>query len=112
MTFIKRNSKDNSAVVGEVWATPVCITGEQGPQGAIGSTGVSGIPGVGIVMRFCNGTDDAPSSSKPSNILNTASQGWYEYTPSTTTEYPRIWFIQGRLKYTNNDDSEGYLDGS
>ena len=63
-------------------------------------------------MRFCNGTDDAPSSSKPSNILNTASQGWYEYTPSTTTEYPRIWFIQGRLKYTNNDDSEGYLDGS
>lgn len=112
MTFIKRNSKDNSAVVGEVWATPVCITGEQGPQGPIGSTGVSGIPGVGIVMRFCNGTDDAPSSSKPSNILNTASQGWYEYTPSTTTEYPRIWFIQGRLKYTNNDDSEGYLDGS
>lgn len=112
MTFIKRNSKDNTIISGEQWATPVCITGEQGPEGPIGATGVSGTPGVGIVMRFCNGTDDTPSKSKPSNILDTTSQGWTITPPATSTEYPRIWFIQGRIKYLNNEDTTGLLDGS
>lgn len=112
MTFIKKNSKDDSIVLGEEWATPVCITGEQGPQGPIGSTGVSGIPGVGIVMRFCNGTDTEPSNAKPTNTLDTASQGWTITPPSTTEDYPRLWFIQGRIKYLNNEDQDGQLDGS
>lgn len=112
MTFIKKNSKDDSIVLGEEWATPVCITGEQGPQGPIGSTGVSGIPGVGIVMRFCNGTDAEPSNAKPTNTLDTASQGWTVTPPSTTEDYPRLWFIQGRIKYLNNEDRDGQLDGS
>lgn len=112
MTFIKKNSKDDSIVLGEEWATPVCITGEQGPQGPIGYTGVSGIPGVGIVMRFCNGTDTEPSNAKPTNTLDTASQGWTITPPSTTEDYPRLWFIQGRIKYLNNEDQDGQLDGS
>jgi hypothetical protein len=49
--------------------------GKDGAEGPMGATGVSGTPGVGIVMRFCNGTDDTPSKSKPSNILDTTSQG-------------------------------------
>lgn len=112
MTFIKKNSKDDSIVLGEEWATPVCITGEQGPQGPIGSTGASGTPGVGIVMRFCNGTDTEPSNAKPTNTLDTASQGWTVTPPSTTEDYPRLWFIQGRIKYLNNEDRDGQLDGS
>lgn len=112
MTFIKKNSKDDSIVLGEEWATPVCITGEQGPQGPVGSTGVSGTPGVGIVMRFCNGTDTEPSNAKPTNTLDTASQGWTITPPSTTKDYPRLWFIQGRIKYLNNEDQDGQLDGS
>ena len=63
-------------------------------------------------MRFCNGTDDTPSKSKPSNILDTTSQGWTITPPATSTEYPRIWFIQGRIKYLNNEDTTGLLDGS
>lgn len=112
MTFIKKNSKDDSIVLGEEWATPVCITGEQGSQGPVGSTGVSGTPGVGIVMRFCNGTDTEPSNAKPTNTLDTASQGWTITPPSTTKDYPRLWFIQGRIKYLNNEDQDGQLDGS
>lgn len=112
MTFIKKNSKDDSIVLGEEWATPVCITGEQGPQGPIGSTGASGTPGVGIVMRFCNGTDTEPSNAKPTNTLDTASQGWTVTPPSTTEDYPRLWFIQGRIKYLNNEDRDGQLDDS
>lgn len=112
MTFIKKNSKDDSIVLGEEWATPVCITGEQGLQGPIGSTGASGTPGVGIVMRFCNGTDTEPSNAKPTNTLDTASQGWTVTPPSTTEDYPRLWFIQGRIKYLNNEDRDGQLDGS
>nr|DAH01307.1 MAG TPA: hypothetical protein [Crassvirales sp.] len=30
---------------------------------------------MGIVMRFCNGTDAEPSNAKPTNTLDTASQG-------------------------------------
>lgn len=86
--------------------------GVNGKDGKPGKDGANGTPGVGIVMRFCNGTDTEPSNAKPTNTLDTASQGWTVTPPSTTEDYPRLWFIQGRIKYLNNEDRDGQLDGS
>ena len=65
-----------------------------------------------LLWDFCNGTDTEPSNAKPTNTLDTASQGWTVTPPSTTEDYPRLWFIQGRIKYLNNEDRDGQLDGS
>lgn len=104
----------------ENWAFPVRISGEQGPkgdtgpagpQGVAGSQGVSGIPGKFIEVRFCLGTDSSyDGTSSPGSTREPS--GWSLSTPKVTEEKPYIWFIQATIKYANNDDTEGYVNGS
>lgn len=104
----------------ENWSFPVRISGEQGPkgdtgpagpQGVAGSQGVSGIPGKFIEVRFCLGTDSSyDGTSSPGS--NREPSGWSLTTPKVTKEKPYIWFIQATIKYANNDDAEGYVNGS
>ena len=104
----------------ENWAFPVRISGEQGPkgdtgpagpQGVAGSQGVSGIPGKFIEVRFCLGTDSSyDGTSSPGSTREPS--GWSLSTPKVTEEKPYIWFIQATIKYANNDDAEGYVNGS
>ena len=98
----------------ENWSFPVRISGEQGPKGdtgPAGSQGVSGIPGKFIEVRFCLGTDSSyDGTSSPGS--NREPSGWSLTTPKVTKEKPYIWFIQATIKYANNYDAEGYVNGS
>lgn len=105
----------------DTWSTPVRISGEkgdkgeqgeQGPAGEPGSQGIAGIPGLGIEVRYSIGTKDSLIDSAESNPgSNREPAGWTTSIPETDEENPYLWFIQAKIKYSNNEDTTGQIDG-
>ena len=105
----------------DTWSTPVRISGEkgdkgeqgeQGPAGEPGSQGIAGIPGLGIEVRYSIGTKESPIDSAESNPgSNREPAGWTTFVPETDEENPYLWFIQAKIKYSNNEDTTGQIDG-
>lgn len=102
----------------DTWSTPVRISGEKGakgdpgPAGEPGSQGVAGIPGVGIEVRYSIGTKESPIDSAESNPgSNREPAGWTTSIPEIDGDNPYLWFIQAKIKYSNNEDTTGKIDG-
>lgn len=105
----------------DTWSIPVRISGEKGdkgeqgepgPAGEPGSQGIAGIPGIGIEVRYSIGTKESPIDSAESNPgSNREPAGWTTSVPETDEDNPYLWFIQAKIKYSDNEDTTGQIDG-
>lgn len=110
------------------WSSPFRITGENGhdgvdgepgPTGEPGPNGLSGTPGTDFIVKYCRGKiEDINGDGIEDNVLyvvdenNYDSSGWYDNVDilftDVNTEYPYIYCVQGRKKYTRIDNTNTF----
>lgn len=102
------------------WSVPVCVTipgpqgetGPTGPKGPGGINGIDGINGVSMEFRYMIGTADSPRYAWSSSMSYVRQpSNWSLTVPTTTENYPYIWFIQARINDYSSSNM-GTLEGS
>lgn len=102
------------------WSVPVCVTipgpqgetGPTGPEGPGGINGIDGINGVSMEFRYIIGTADSPRYAWSSSMSYVRQpSNWSLTVPTTTENYPYIWFIQARINDYSSSNI-GTLEGS